>query len=49
MDKEPVCVFEEKCCFRSFDKCLALREMPKPLKDGRCPFSKECRDQIRRD
>ncbi len=36
------CEFDEKCMFMNKNgTCGILREMPKPRKDGRCPFGKE--------
>ena len=40
--EEEFCTFEENCTFKSHQgECSILRSIPKPRKDGRCPFGKE--------
>lgn len=37
----PRCKFKGGCVLRKNDNCTALDDMPKPKKDGSCPFQKE--------
>lgn len=44
---DPNCTFKERKCFARKDgKCQILLSMPRPRKGHKCPFCKECRDDI---
>lgn len=43
---DPPCTFKGDCFAKSNNRCVCLHNMPKPLKNGKCPFQKKYRSQV---